>query len=327
MLVKTYSDKIIDTSVFDQGIVRLSIEPLFWFIDASDKTSYYINGFETNSKDYFNYMDIIRPEYEIVVHKYKNGEVSTGVIRYPEVTGQKVPGLLTVSSTTTSEQWFKCEKIQGANHKDFVFSVNVFADTFGVDIEWLESGDVVCSFSHSLNPEVEDDFHKVVTGVTNSNEFDWYSAVSQKKSPNFYKPPPPFYSVILDETTQNSKTNENFPNSYTFSEKDVIENYMKLSTTSINQKLDDVVAVNRTLAIVYGDNECKDDFIERATRLISCFNTNETIKAVVITVTGDNIYNGLTFANEPSEMTEAGEKKLESIKRKFAQVIEVKDAR
>lgn len=105
-----------------------------------------------------------------------------------------------------------------------------------------------------------------------------------------------------------------------------IENYMKLLQNENNTELTNVPKHNRTLVIVYGDSESTSDFQERAARLIGSLNTHETIKAIVITITGDKFYRGLTFQNPPSEL-EIDPVKLKEMTHGFVQLVEVKDAR
>jgi len=105
---------------------------------------------------------------------------------------------------------------------------------------------------------------------------------------------------------------------------DPIENYMNLKKLKNNILLDDVTAINRTLVLVYADSKSKKDYKERIDRFIGGLNTAETIKAVVITVTGDKIYQGVTFENPPSD-EKFDPDLLESIKSKFVQVIEVRN--
>lgn len=105
---------------------------------------------------------------------------------------------------------------------------------------------------------------------------------------------------------------------------DPIENYMNLKKLKNNILLDDVTAINRTLVVVYADSKSKKDYKERIDRFIGGLNTAETIKAVVITVSGDKIYQGVTFENPPSD-EKIDPHLLEAIKSKFVQVIEVKN--
>ena len=107
---------------------------------------------------------------------------------------------------------------------------------------------------------------------------------------------------------------------------DPIENYMNLLKLNENIELENVIKSNRTLVIIHGDSSSSGDYQERVMRLVSGFNTHDNIKAVVVTITGDKFYNGVTFQNPPSDKVIDPEK-LEATKKQFVQVVEVTDGR
>ena len=107
---------------------------------------------------------------------------------------------------------------------------------------------------------------------------------------------------------------------------DPIENYMNLLKLNENIELENVIKSNRTLVIIHGDSSSSGDYQERGMRLVSGFNTHDNIKAVVVTITGDKFYNGVTFQNPPSDKVIDPEK-LEATKKQFVQVVEVTDGR
>lgn len=96
---------------------------------------------------------------------------------------------------------------------------------------------------------------------------------------------------------------------------------MKKITSQLEITLDDIVPSNRTLVLIYGDNNSSPEFKERAGRLAESLNNADTIKAVVVTVNGSKVYRNVTF-KEP----DGGElPDLKAVKERFVQVLEVKN--
>ena len=107
---------------------------------------------------------------------------------------------------------------------------------------------------------------------------------------------------------------------------DPIKNYKDLTEGTFGMEISllDIMPQNRTLVIIFGSKDSTGEFKERATRLVGSLNTPDTIKVVVVTVNGDKVFSGLNFT-EPERDGTLDPEALESVKKRFVQVLEVRN--
>lgn len=163
---------------------------------------------------------------------------------------------------------------------------------------------------------------------------DLQKIVDEKKANNTWGkyvdsiPSPEYVEAIVDhDTPTNTPTWDKKPPYKGASYDDPFKNQLIISESNIHMKIEakDIAPGNNSLVLIYGDKNSSIDFKERVSRLVSCLNLHDTMKAVVVTVVDGEFYAGVTFDGDlaggvvQETITEIGQR--------FKQLIEVRDAK